>query len=159
SRGTLGTRQCDIDQLIRKMPSKAKHLLFVYAAGPCGDWLSRSLMQQGDDCWGVAPSLIPPKPAARVKTDRRAALPLARSGDHTAVYVPKGEDEAMRDRTRAREDASSACKDATLRLQAFLLRHDLRDTGRANGGPVHFRWLSAVVGPTPAPHIVLQESL
>ena len=27
--GTLGTRQCDIDQLIRKMQSKAKHLLFT----------------------------------------------------------------------------------------------------------------------------------
>ena len=39
SLGAIGTRQCDIDQLIRKMPSKAKHLLFVYAAGPCGSWL------------------------------------------------------------------------------------------------------------------------
>jgi transposase len=37
--GTLGTRQCDIDQLIRKMPSQAKHLSFIYEAGPCGDWL------------------------------------------------------------------------------------------------------------------------
>jgi transposase len=37
--GTIGTRQGDIDQLIRKMPSKAKHLIFVYEAGPCGDWL------------------------------------------------------------------------------------------------------------------------
>ena len=27
--GSLGTRQCDIDQLIRKMQSKAKHLIFV----------------------------------------------------------------------------------------------------------------------------------
>ena len=26
--GTIGPRQCDIDQLIRKMPSKAKHLIF-----------------------------------------------------------------------------------------------------------------------------------
>jgi transposase len=37
--GTIGTRQCDIDQRIRKMPSKATHLLFVYEAGPCGSWL------------------------------------------------------------------------------------------------------------------------
>ena len=28
SLGASGTRQCDIDQLIRKMPSKAKHLIF-----------------------------------------------------------------------------------------------------------------------------------
>ena len=37
--GSIGTRQCDSDQLIRKMQSKAKHLLFVYEAGPCGSWL------------------------------------------------------------------------------------------------------------------------
>jgi hypothetical protein len=34
--GTIGTRQADIDQLVRKLHSKAKHLVFVYEAGPCG---------------------------------------------------------------------------------------------------------------------------
>jgi hypothetical protein len=42
--GSIGTRQCDIDQLIRKMLSKANHLIFIYEAGPCGYWLYRSLM-------------------------------------------------------------------------------------------------------------------
>src|ERR687892_55051 len=28
----IGTRQCDIDQRIRQMQSKAKHLVFVYEA-------------------------------------------------------------------------------------------------------------------------------
>jgi transposase len=37
--GAIGTRQGDLDQLIRKMPSKAIHLVFVYEAGPCGSWL------------------------------------------------------------------------------------------------------------------------
>jgi transposase len=37
--GPIGTRQCDIDSLIRKMLSKANHLIFVYEAGPCGYWL------------------------------------------------------------------------------------------------------------------------
>ena len=55
--GAIGTRQCDIDQLIRKMPSKATHLIFVYEAGPCGYWLYRYLTKKGYDCWGVAPSL------------------------------------------------------------------------------------------------------
>jgi hypothetical protein len=41
SLGTMGTRQCDIDHLVRKMPSKATPLLFVYEAGPCGSWLYR----------------------------------------------------------------------------------------------------------------------
>jgi transposase len=39
SLGTIGTRQCDIDHLIRKMPSKGTQLVFVSEAGPCGYWL------------------------------------------------------------------------------------------------------------------------
>jgi len=67
------------------------------------------------------------------------------------------DDEAMRDLTRAREDALSDGKDAKFRLKAFLLRHDIRYTGRANWGPAHLRWLSEVVCPTPAQQIVFQE--
>jgi hypothetical protein len=37
--GAIGTHQYDIDKLIRKLQSKAKHLVFVYEAGPCGYWL------------------------------------------------------------------------------------------------------------------------
>ena len=160
SLGTIGTRQCDIDQLIRKMPSQATHLIFVYEAGPCGYWLYRYLKKKDYDCWVVAPSLIPHKAGDRVKTDRRDAIQLARlarSGDLTAVYVPKVEDEAIRDLTRAREDTLSDLKAAKFRLKAFVLRHDIRYPGRANWSPAHLRWLSEVVCPTPAPHIVLQE--
>ena len=37
--GSIGTRQCAMDHLIRKMQSTATHLVFVYEAGPCGSWL------------------------------------------------------------------------------------------------------------------------
>ena len=158
--GSIGTRHGDIDKLIRTMQSKATHLIFVSEAGPCGSWLYRSLTKKGDDCWVVAPSLIPKKPGDRVKTDRRDAVQLARlarSGDLTAVSVPKVEDEAIRDLTRAREDTISDLKDAKLRLKAFVLRQDIRYVGRANWNPAHLRWLSEVVCPTPAQHIVFQE--
>jgi transposase len=36
SLGTIGTRQCDIDKLIRQLQSKSTPLVFVYEAGPCG---------------------------------------------------------------------------------------------------------------------------
>jgi transposase len=158
--GTIGTRQCDSDHLVRQRPSKAQHLLFVYEAGPCGSWLSRYLPKKGSDCWVVAPSLMPKKAGDRVTTDRRDAVPLARlarSGALPAVSVPQVEDEAMRDLSRAREDPLSALKDATFRLKAFLLRHDIHSTGRATWSPAHLRWLAAVVCPTPAQHRVLQE--
>jgi transposase len=48
--GTIGTRQGDIAHLIRKMPAKATHLIFVYEAGPCGYWLYRYLRNQDYDC-------------------------------------------------------------------------------------------------------------
>ena len=39
--GTIGTRQCASASLLRKMPSKAQPLIFGFAAGPWGSWLSR----------------------------------------------------------------------------------------------------------------------
>lgn len=158
--GSIGTRQCDIDKLIRQLQSKSKHLVFVYEAGPCGYWLYRYLTHKGHVCWVIAPSLIPKKAGDRVKTNRRDAVKLARlirSGDLTPVYVPKVEDEAIRDLSRAREDALRDLKTAKYRLKAFLLRHDIRYTGRATWGPAHLRWLSEVVCPTPAQQTVFQE--
>jgi transposase len=158
--GSIGTRQADIDQVVRKLQAKAKHLVFVYEAGPCGYWLYRYLTKKGYVCWVVAPSLIPKKAGDRVKTDRRDAVQLARlmrSGDLTPVYVPTVEDEAIRDLSRAREDAMCDLKAAKFRLKAFLLRHDIRYTGQATWGPAHLRWLSEVVCPTPAQPIVFQE--
>jgi transposase len=55
--GAIGTRQCDIHQLIRKMPSKAKHLIFVYEAGPCGYWLYRYLRKKKATIAGWWPPL------------------------------------------------------------------------------------------------------
>lgn len=39
SRGSMGTRQWDSAQLLRKMQAKATHLRCVSAAGPGGSWL------------------------------------------------------------------------------------------------------------------------
>jgi transposase len=102
---------------------------------------------------------MPKKAGDRVKTDRRDAVQLARlmrSGDLTPVSVPTVADEAIRDLSRAREDTIGDLTAATLRLKAFLLRQDIRYTGRANGSPAHLRWLSEVVCPPPAQHIVFQ---
>jgi len=103
---------------------------------------------------------MPKQPGDRVKTDRRDARQLARlmrSGDRTPGYVPAIDDAAIRDLRRAREDTLRDLKAAKLRLKAFVLRHDIRSTGRANWSPAHLRWLSEVVCPTPAQHMVFQE--
>jgi transposase len=162
SLGNIGTRQRDIDQLIRKMQSNSKHLSFVYEAGPCGSWLYRDLTQKGQGCWVVAPSLIPKQPGDRVTTNRRDAIKLARlmrSGDLTPVDVPTVDDDAIRDLCRGRAEAIRDRKTAKCRRNALLLRQDIRSTGRAIWGPAHLRWLSEVVGPTPAQPSVFQEDL
>ena len=103
---------------------------------------------------------MPQKSGDRVKTTRREAIKLARlrrSGDLTPVYVPKGEDEAIRDLRRAREEALRALKPAHFRLKALLRRQDIRYTGRATWAPAPLRWLREVGCPTPAQQIVFPE--
>jgi transposase len=162
SLGPIGTRQGDLEPLIRKRPSTATHLVFVYEAGPCGDWRSRDLPHKGHVCWGVAPSLIPNPAGDRGTTARRDARPwarLRRAGALAPVDVPTVEDEAMRALSRAREEALGALKAAQFRLNACWRRHDLRSTGRAPWGPAPLRWRSDVVCPTPAQPLVFQADV
>jgi len=158
--GPIGTRQCDIDKLIRRLKSKGAKLAFVYEAGPCGYGLYRYLTSKRLTCAVVAPSLIPRKAGDKVKTDRRDSIQLARlarSGDLTSIYVPGIEDEAIRDISRAREDVLKDLKAAKLRLKSFLLRRGIRYNGTADWKPAHLRYLASVTCPTPAQQIVYQE--
>src|SRR5262245_51981268 len=142
SRGHSGTRQCDLDTLLRRLPSQSPPLVFVAAAGPCGSWLSRDRTNQGHVCWGVAPSWLPTQPGDRGNTTRRDALQrarLRRSGALPPVSGPAVAAAAMRALCRAREDAIREVKTAKVRLQALLLRPESRDTGRAPWGPAHLR--------------------
>jgi len=160
--GAIGSRQADLDQLLRRLQSKAASLAVAYEAGPSGYGLYRYLTAKGVACQVVAPTLIPRKPGDKVKTDRRDAITLARllrSGDLTPVYVPSVEDEAIRDLCRARDAARVTMKDAKLRLKALLLRLGLHYVGRADWNAAHQRYLAKVVCPTPAQQIVFQESV
>jgi transposase len=57
--GTIGTRQADIDQMVRRLESKTSALVFAYEAGPTGYGLHRYLTGRSFDCRVVAPSRIP----------------------------------------------------------------------------------------------------
>jgi len=136
--GAIGTRQCDIDKLIRQLQAKGSRLVFVHEAGPCGYWLHRYLTRKGLACHVVAPSLIPRKAGDRVKTDRRDAATLARlmrSGDLTSIYIPRVEDEAVRDLSRGREDAMRDLRRSKVRLKSFCCA----TTCAMRGGPTGTR--------------------
>ncbi len=149
-----------LDRFCRRQVSCGWELRFVYEAGPCGFGIYRHLTSKGLHCEVVAPALIPRKPGERIKNDRRDAVKLAslyRSGELTPIYVPQPQDEAMRDLTRAREDACSASRKAKQRLKSFLLRHGQIFTGRSQWSNAYWNWLAAVSMAHPAQQIVLQE--
>ncbi len=52
--GAIGTRQADLDKLIRRLQAKTPTLVFAYEAGPCGYGLYRDLTGQGFACQVVA---------------------------------------------------------------------------------------------------------
>lgn len=158
--GKIGGDMVSLDKAIRKLQSTGAELRFVYEAGPCGYEIYRHLTKKGFPCAVVAPSMIPKKSGSRIKTDRRDAEALARlyrAGELTPIYVPREDDEAMRDLSRAREDASKAQRTARQRLGAMLLRHGYRYPGRKSWTPAHLRWLSDIAMPHPAQQIALQE--
>lgn len=158
--GSIGGDLAALDKVVRKLQSLGQALHFVYEAGPCGYTIYRHLTAKGLDCVVVAPSRIPKRPGDRVKTDRRDAEMLARlhrAAELSAVYVPRPEDEAIRDLCRAREDAKSAQTRARHQLKALLLRSGIGYAGKTAWTPAHVRWLASVKLPNPTQQLVFQE--
>ena len=156
----IGNRRSSLRRLIRNLTRQGEVLSFCYEAGPCGYGVYRQIVETGHDCAVVAPSLVPRGAGDRVKTDRRDAVKLARlhrSGDLRQVWVPDGEQEAMRDLTRAREDMKSIELKARQRLSAFLLRHERVYPGRCRWTQAHHRWLEEQKFDHPVQQVVFQE--
>ena len=157
--GVIAPTPDALRKLVRRLGAP-ETLRFAYEAGPCGYAVYRLLTELGAACLVAAPSLIPQRPGDRVKTDRRDACGLARlhrAGELTAVWVPDASQEAIRDLTRAREDAKVVETRARQRLGAFLLRHDLRFTGRTRWTPAYFAWLTTLRFSHRAQQVVLEE--
>ena len=137
----------DVPKLLKQLAKLGTpaQLHIVYEAGPTGFGLARSLQAKGYSCEVIAPSKTPHRPGDRIKTDTRDGIKLAeysRAGELCPVWIPDAADEAIRDLSRAREDAINARSQARLQLKGFLLRHDVRYAGKTSWGPAHYRWLA-----------------
>lgn len=144
--GTVGAALAQLLKALGRLGEPGRTLV-AYEAGGTGFALARRLAEHGWRCQVIAPSKMPRKPGDRIKTDRRDALTLAgylRAGELTVVHVPDVRDEAMRDLSRAREDAVHARRKARQQIKAMLLRHGLRYEGKTAWGPAHERYLAAV---------------
>jgi len=158
--GSIGGDLDSLENLLKKISKPGRVLDFVYEAGPCGYEILRYLRKKGFKCAVISPAHIPKASAERIKTDRRDAMSLARlhrSGELTEIYVPDEEDEAIRDLTRAREDAINAQRVARQHLSAMLLRLGFRYTGKTNWTKQHFKWLADQKMPTEIQQVVFQE--
>lgn len=158
----VGTCGANLAQLLKVLShlGSAANTLVAYEAGPSGFALARELMRQGWRCQVIAVSKKPYRPGERIKTDRRDALALAtylRSGELTPVSVPDARDEAMRDLTRAREDAVRARLKVRQQLKAMLLRHGKAYSGKTSWGTTHERYLSRIAFEHPAQQIAWAE--
>lgn len=158
--GRCGGDAASVDQLVRKLSQRHRHLEFVYEAGPCGFWIYRRLTARGVRCMVVSPSMMPRRPGDHIKTDRRDCLNLARlarAGELEPIYVPDARDEAMRDLVRTREDCVCMQRQARQRLQALLLRNDVRYAGKTAWTAAHRRWIANLKLPDPAQQIAFEE--
>jgi transposase len=150
-------------KLVRKFSTKYQRLTFCYEAGPTGYGLQRQIKELGFECVVVAPSLIPKRPGDRVKTNRRDALSLAkllRADELTAVWVPDGAHEAMRDLTRARETAMLDLRTKRQHISAFLLRLGRPyPEKKKTWSKVHVRWIASQKLEHPQQRLVLEEMM
>lgn len=158
--GEIDNRPEEVRKLLGRLSRNGERLRLCYEAGPCGYELYRQIVAAGHDCAVVAPSLIPTKPGARIKTNRRDCLSLARldrAGEHTPVWVPDAEQEALRDLSRAREDMKILDKQLRQRLSGFLLRHGRVYAGRRHWTQPYWRWLETQRFASRYQQIVLEE--
>jgi transposase len=144
--GTTGPR---LSQVLKALSSLGtpERTMVAYEAGPSGYGLARELTARGHHCEVIAVAKMPRRPGERVKTDRRDALTLARylrAAELTPVAIPDARDEAIRDLSRAREDAVRARLKARQQLKAMLLRHGHRYSGKTSWTAAHERYLAQV---------------
>src|SRR5215469_3695396 len=159
--GTIENTSVAIAKLARKLARRHGAIEFVYEAGSCGYNVQRQLTGMGLTCRVCAPSLTPRKPGERIKNDRRDAIALARlhrAGELTYVWVPDALHEALRDLVRARHAACQDVRRDRIRIQAFLLRCDLRFEGKP-WSTRHRRWLCNRQFSHPAQQIAFQTYL
>ena len=115
-----------------------------YEAGCLGYTLYHQLTGAGIKCVILAPSTMLTQQGQRIKTDRRDALLIAQClcyGGYHPVYIPTGEDDAVKEYVRMRDDHKLALKKLKQQINAFVLRHGHQYAG-TKWTIKHLIWLS-----------------
>ena len=97
-----------------------------YEAGCLGYSLYHQLTEAGVKCVILAPTTMLTPQGQRIKTDKRDAHLIAQClcyGGYHPVYIPTGEDDAVKEYLRMRDDHKLALKKLKQQINAFVLRH------------------------------------
>lgn len=162
SYGNIPAHTHALDKLHRRLTEDGSEVRYVYEAGPTGFALCRHLRSRKIVCQIVSPSHIPKCASDRVKTDRRDALALARlfrAGELTPIHVPDEADEAIRDLVRGRLTAVEDLRRCRQRIKGFLLRYNLRYSGKSSWTAEHLNYLSRIKFQFPAQQLAFEELL
>ena len=114
-----------------------------YEAGCLGYTLYHQLTEAGIKCVILAPTTMLTQQGKRIKTDKRDARLIAQClcyGGYHPVYIPTGEDDAVKEYLRMRDDHKLALKKLKQQINAFVLRHGHLYSG-TKWTIKHFTWL------------------
>lgn len=114
-----------------------------YEAGCLGYTLYHQLTGAGIKCVILAPTTMLTEQGVRIKTDKRDARLIAKClcyGGYHPVYIPTGEDDAVKEYLRMRDDHKLALKKLKQQINAFALRHGYQYVG-TKWTIKHLTWL------------------
>jgi transposase len=118
---------CFIESLKMKLSLDNEYSIECgYEAGCLGYTLYHQLVNAGIKCVILAPTTMLSPQGQRIKTDKRDAYLIAQClcyGGYHPVYIPTGEDDAVKEYLRMRDDHKLALKKLKQQINAFVLRH------------------------------------
>ena len=97
-----------------------------YEAGCLGYTLYHKLTAAGVKCVILAPTTMLTQQGKRIKTNKRDACLITQClcyGGYPPVHIPAGEDDAVKEYLRMRDDHKLALKKLKQQINAFVLRH------------------------------------
>ena len=115
-----------------------------YEAGCLGYSLYHQLTNAGIKCVILAPTTMLTQQGQRVKTDKRDARLIAQClcyGGYHPIYIPTGEDDAVKEYLRMRDDHKLVFKKLKQQINAFVLRHGHQYVG-TKWTIKHITWLN-----------------
>lgn len=142
------------------------HFLCGYEAGCLGYSLYNQLTSNDVDCVILAPTTMPAtRKGKQIKNDKRDAANIAKClayGTYSPVYVLSGDDNAVKEYIRMRDDGKDTLKRIKQRLLALCTRHGKHfSEGGSYWTQKHLAWLdkldfgNAILQETFREHIIL----